>query len=184
MSAWVSPLCSLSLISFSVILPETLFMQQSTIYFFYLSLTHTHKQFWCQESMSVKALFPPVWQGDRMWSFGVGLFLISLSPDSLQLPAVYGFSSGGATLLFAGLIGYWVDNTPRLTGNVRKCIQTVAMVFHFDSIFLINLSWIYDLSVTIIIITLHCEYLYLLWNVKECYTKHLSINWDLKRIGK
>lgn len=94
-----------------------------------------------------------------MWSFGVGLFLISLSPDSLQLPAVYGFSSGGATLLFAGLIGYWVDNTPRLTGNVRKYIQTVAMVFHFDSIFLINLALIYDLSLTIII-TLHCEYLY------------------------
>ncbi|XP_078331649.1 ferroportin-like isoform X4 [Crassostrea virginica] len=80
--------------------------------------------------------------GDRMWSFGVGLFLISLSPNSLQLPAVYGFSSGGATLLFAGLVGYWVDNTPRLTAArvslvtqnllVAACAAVVFCVFYFS----------------------------------------------------
>ena len=63
-----------------------------------------------------------------MWSFGVGLFLISLSPNSLQLPAVYGFSSGGATLLFAGLVGYWVDNTPRLTGKNKTQVKQVIHV--------------------------------------------------------
>jgi hypothetical protein len=67
-----------------------------------------------------------------MWSFGVGLFLINLSPDSLQLPAVHGFSSGGATLLFAGLVGYWVDNTPRLKGNT--CRQhTYNQIIHVDN---------------------------------------------------
>lgn len=77
-----------------------------------------------------------------MWSFGVGLFLISLSPESLQLPAVYGFSSGGATLLFAGLVGYWVDNTPRLTGNKQKCSQAVARIFHFYSFLYIPPTWL------------------------------------------
>lgn len=72
--------------------------------------------------------FMSAW-GDRMWSFGVGLFLISLAPDSLQLPAIYGFSSGGATLLFAGLVGYWVDNTPRLTAaRVSLVIQNLLVV--------------------------------------------------------
>ncbi|XP_048731277.2 solute carrier family 40 member 1-like isoform X3 [Ostrea edulis] len=84
--------------------------------------------------------FMSAW-GDRMWSFGVGLFLISLSPDSLQLPAVHGFSSGGATLLFAGLVGYWVDNTARLTAArvslvvqnllVVLCAAVVFCVFYF-----------------------------------------------------
>ncbi|VDI15686.1 solute carrier family 40 (iron-regulated transporter), member 1, partial [Mytilus galloprovincialis] len=52
--------------------------------------------------------------GDRMWSFGVGLFLIRLSPGSLRLVAIYGFSKGASVLLFAAIIGDWIDNTPRL----------------------------------------------------------------------
>lgn len=79
--------------------------------------------------------FMSAW-GDRMWSFGVGLFLISLSPESLQLPAVYGFSSGGATLLFAGLVGYWVDNTPRLTAaRVSLVIQNLLVVLCAATVF-------------------------------------------------
>lgn len=97
-----------------------------------------------------------------MWSFGVGLFLISLSPDSLQLPAVYGFSSGGATLLFAGLVGYWVDNTPRLTGNKRKCIQTIARVFNFDSFLFIPSTWLEYMTIQQLQLSLfNYEYLYL-----------------------
>lgn len=52
-----------------------------------------------------------------MWSFGVGLFMIELAPESLQLVASYGFSKGAAVLLFAAIIGDWVDSTPRLRGR-------------------------------------------------------------------
>ncbi|XP_052081265.1 solute carrier family 40 member 1-like [Mytilus californianus] len=52
--------------------------------------------------------------GDRMWQFGIGLFLIELEPDSLQLVAIYGFISGAMTLLFSTVIGDWVDRTARL----------------------------------------------------------------------
>ncbi|KAJ8314094.1 hypothetical protein KUTeg_008655 [Tegillarca granosa] len=63
--------------------------------------------------------------GDRMWQFGVGLFLIDLAPESLQLTAIYGFASGGAVLLFGALIGDWVDNTARLTEMSQKINQSV-----------------------------------------------------------
>jgi iron-regulated transporter 1 len=52
-----------------------------------------------------------------MWSFGVGLFMIELAPESLQLVATYGFSKGAAVLLFGAIIGDWVDSTPRLRGR-------------------------------------------------------------------
>ncbi|RUS72146.1 hypothetical protein EGW08_020088 [Elysia chlorotica] len=52
--------------------------------------------------------------GDRMWSFGVGLFLINISPESLLLSAVYGLCMGISTLLFGSLVGDIVDKAPRL----------------------------------------------------------------------
>lgn len=57
-----------------------------------------------------------LFKGDRMWQFGIGLFLIELEPDSLQLVAIYGFISGAMTLLLSTLIGDWVDRTARLKG--------------------------------------------------------------------
>lgn len=57
-------------------------------------------------------------KGDRMWQFGIGLFLVELKPESLQLVAIYGFISGAATLLLSTLIGDWVDRTARLKGNI------------------------------------------------------------------
>lgn len=51
-----------------------------------------------------------------MWSFGVGLFLINISPGSLQLTAAYGLSIGLSVLLFGALVGDIVDASPRLKG--------------------------------------------------------------------
>ena len=51
-----------------------------------------------------------------MWQFGIGLFLVELAPDSLQLVAIYGFVSGAATLLLSTALGDWVDRTARLKG--------------------------------------------------------------------
>jgi hypothetical protein len=53
-----------------------------------------------------------------MWQFGIGLFLVELEPESLQLVAIYGFISGAATLLLSTLIGDWVDRTARLKGKI------------------------------------------------------------------
>lgn len=58
-------------------------------------------------------------QGARMWWFGVGLFIIEVAPNSLQLTAIYGFSNGGALLLLSTLVGDIIDRTARLTGWSR-----------------------------------------------------------------
>ncbi|XP_060079879.1 solute carrier family 40 member 1-like [Ylistrum balloti] len=52
--------------------------------------------------------------GARMWWFGIGLFLVEVTPHSLQLTALYGFSNGGAMLLLAAVIGDWIDKSNRL----------------------------------------------------------------------
>ena len=52
-----------------------------------------------------------------MWQFAVGLFLVDITPDSLRLTAIYGFTSGGAVLLFGAIVGDWIDKNPRLRGT-------------------------------------------------------------------
>ncbi|XP_064638843.1 solute carrier family 40 protein member 1-like isoform X2 [Lineus longissimus] len=66
--------------------------------------------------------------GDRMWQFAVGLFLVNLTGDSLQLTAIYGFSSGGSVLLFGALIGDWVDRNPRLQARTTLVIQNLSII--------------------------------------------------------
>lgn len=66
--------------------------------------------------------------GDRMWQFGIGLFLVELAPDSLQLVAIYGFASGVATLLLSTALGDWVDKTPRLkAARVSLVAQNICV---------------------------------------------------------
>jgi hypothetical protein len=55
--------------------------------------------------------------GDRMWSFSIGLYLVILSPTSLQLTAVYGLILAVSILLLGSTIGLWIDLTPRLKGE-------------------------------------------------------------------
>ncbi|BFY97760.1 hypothetical protein BsWGS_00800 [Bradybaena similaris] len=62
------------------------------------------------------------WSG-RMWAFSMGLFLISVSPESLHLSATYGLCMGAAVLVFGAIIGDWVDKTARLKA------ATLAMIF-------------------------------------------------------
>ncbi|KAL5007813.1 hypothetical protein ScPMuIL_016619 [Solemya velum] len=67
--------------------------------------------------------------GDRMWAFGVGMFMIEVSPESLQLTAIYGFSSGGAILFFGALVGDWIDNTARLkAARMSLVIQNLCVI--------------------------------------------------------
>ncbi|KAK6290723.1 hypothetical protein POUND7_002264 [Theobroma cacao] len=47
--------------------------------------------------------------GARMWEFSVGLYMISVWPDSLLLAAIYGAVESASTALFGSVIGRWVD---------------------------------------------------------------------------
>ncbi|XP_060081691.1 solute carrier family 40 member 1-like [Ylistrum balloti] len=102
--------------------------------------------------------------GDRMWSFGVGIFLVQLEPISLRLVAVYGFANGGAILLLGAIVGDWVDRTARLSAakwtlmiqNLSVCLCSVLVYFVFQYQDEIKEIWpqqgLADLSYAIIII--------------------------------
>lgn len=57
-------------------------------------------------------------QGDWMWVFAAGLYLVHFNNGELLLAAIFGFIGGGAVLLFGGIIGHWVDKTARLRGTL------------------------------------------------------------------
>ena len=63
--------------------------------------------------LSVSSFFS-AW-GDRMWSFAVGLILVKLTPGSLRLAAIYGLVLSSTAVLFAPVIGDWIDRKRRLT---------------------------------------------------------------------
>ncbi|XP_022767837.1 solute carrier family 40 member 1-like isoform X2 [Durio zibethinus] len=44
-----------------------------------------------------------------MWEFSVGLYMVSVWPDSLLLAAIYGAVESASTALFGPIIGGWVD---------------------------------------------------------------------------
>lgn len=44
-----------------------------------------------------------------MWEFSVGLYMISIWPDSLLFTAIYGVVESASIALFGSLIGKWVD---------------------------------------------------------------------------
>lgn len=45
----------------------------------------------------------------RVWEFSVGLYMISIWPDSLLFAAIYGAVESASTALFGPLVGHWVD---------------------------------------------------------------------------
>ncbi|OMO74639.1 Ferroporti-1 [Corchorus capsularis] len=47
--------------------------------------------------------------GTRMWEFSVGIYMISVWPDSLLFAAIYGVVESASTALFGPLIGRWID---------------------------------------------------------------------------
>ncbi|KAK7508553.1 hypothetical protein BaRGS_00000119 [Batillaria attramentaria] len=67
--------------------------------------------------------------GTRMWQFGMGMFLVRMADDSLQLAAGYGLATGIAVFFFGALVGDWVDNTPRLKAAQLSLIVTDVLMF-------------------------------------------------------
>ena len=52
--------------------------------------------------------------GDRMWSFAVGLYLVQITPGSLQLSAIYGLVLSFSAIVFSPIVGEWIDKNGRL----------------------------------------------------------------------
>ncbi|CAL1546830.1 unnamed protein product, partial [Lymnaea stagnalis] len=72
----------------------------------------------------------------RMWSFSMGLFLASVSTESMQLSATYGLSRGAAILLLGAIIGDWVDQTPRLKAATLTMIGQNVLVLSCSCVIL------------------------------------------------
>ncbi|KAJ6755620.1 SOLUTE CARRIER FAMILY 40 MEMBER 1 [Salix purpurea] len=79
----------------------------------------------------------------RMWEFSVGLYMITLWPDSLILPAVYGAIESASIALLGPIIGQWVEKltyikvlriwlvTQNLSFIIAGC-TVVALLFYPD----------------------------------------------------
>lgn len=52
--------------------------------------------------------------GDRLWSFGAGIFMVDLDPDNLRLVAIYGLVLSISVIIFGAYIGKWIDQSKRL----------------------------------------------------------------------
>lgn len=81
----------------------------------------------------------------RMWEFSVGLYMISIWPESLLLAAVYGVVESSSTALLGPIIGEWVDKLTYLK------VLTLALNFsyHLTTTFFIESSLLLSISANI-----------------------------------
>jgi hypothetical protein len=64
--------------------------------------------------------------GDRLWSFGLGMFLFRIQPENLMLLAGFGLARSLTSILFGAAIGAWIDRTGRLR-SVREKLFSVLL---------------------------------------------------------
>lgn len=65
--------------------------------------------------------------GDRLWSFGAGVFMVNLAPENLRLVSIYGLVLSVSVIVFGAFIGAWIDKTSRLrSAQVFLAIQNVT----------------------------------------------------------
>ncbi|XP_071965972.1 solute carrier family 40 member 1-like [Antedon mediterranea] len=96
--------------------------------------------------------------GDRMWSFGVALYLVQFEDGLLRLTSIFGLARTISVLLFGAIVGEWVDRTPRLRATRMSLIiqnSSVMICALFLLFFLLFESWLKDqLGGALAIITL------------------------------
>jgi hypothetical protein len=78
-------------------------------------MTQSHDFYHCFSLMIDLVL-----QGDRMWMYALGFFLVEIGCQSLLLPAISGLGIAFSVVMFGSMVGDWVDNNPRLRGH---CFQ-------------------------------------------------------------
>lgn len=65
--------------------------------------------------------------GDRLWAFGLGMFLFRIQPDSLLLMAGYGLAKSLTSILLDAALGAWIDRTGRLrAAQILLLVQNSA----------------------------------------------------------
>ena len=77
--------------------------------------------------------------GDRIWDFGLGIFMNKLAPENLRLVAIQGFVVSLSVIIFGAAIGNWIDRNKRLLAaklflsiqNVSVAIACTILVVNF-----------------------------------------------------
>ena len=65
--------------------------------------------------------------GDRLWAFGLGMFLFRIQPDSLLLMAGYGLAKSLTSILLDAALGAWIDRTGRLRSVEYRYLSVVFL---------------------------------------------------------
>jgi len=100
--------------------------------------------------------------GDRLWSFGLGLFLFEIQKTNLMLLAVYGLAQCLTSILFLTLIGHWIDKSNRLhaaqlllviqNSCVAICCALLGGYFAFAPVYFVGENyWLRTLFITFVI---------------------------------
>ena len=82
--------------------------------------------------------------GDRLWSFGMAIFVNKLDASNLRLPAIYGFVISISVIFLGPVVGSWIDKSKRLEAAVTFLIlqnliiaaTCLILVIHF--LYLVN----------------------------------------------
>ena len=77
--------------------------------------------------------------GDRLWAFGIGIFMNLLGPKNLRLVAIFGISTNVSVIVFGAGIGGWIDRTNRLAAAkisllVQNLVSGIGICKSFGSV--------------------------------------------------
>ena len=80
--------------------------------------------------------------GDRLWSFGAGIFMVELAPENLRLVSIYGLVLSVSVIIFGAFIGDWIDKSKRLTAakfflavqNLSTALSCVLLGLYFGEV--------------------------------------------------
>jgi len=80
--------------------------------------------------------------GDRLWSFGAGIFMVELAPENLRLVSIYGLVLSVSVIIFGAFIGDWIDKSKRLTAakfflavqNLSTTLSCVLLGLYFGEV--------------------------------------------------
>ena len=71
--------------------------------------------------------------GDRLWSFGAGIFMVDLDPDNLRLVAIYGLVLSISVIIFGAYIGKWIDQSKRLkAAKIFLAINNLSIALSYS----------------------------------------------------
>ena len=99
--------------------------------------------------------------GDRLWSFGAGIFMVALAPENLRLVSIYGLVLSVSVIIFGAFIGDWIDKSKRLTAaklflaiqNLSTAISCVLLGLYFGEVGIDHWpSWLPDVIPIVTII--------------------------------